>query len=39
MITDNAKVKKLINKNGGSHTQTTTATLFRHLNQGHPTRV
>ena len=31
--TDNAKEKKIKNKNGGNHTQTMTATLFRHLNE------
>ena len=28
-----AKVKKIKNKNGGNHTQTMTATLFRYLNE------
>ena len=33
LITDYAKVKKIKNKNGCNHTQTMTATLFRHLNE------
>ena len=33
LTTDYAKVKKIKNKNGGNHTKTMTAILFRHLNE------